>query len=409
MDSAPDNAPETELQQSVAETQILQWSGQRRIKYFVTGVIGPISCFAMVWAGFNARVSTLWQSGEVDTYLTLMLEPKELLPFMPLLVYSMLALGVCCCRPKLASKLWVRLGVYGGAILSTQYLIFVIFAASFFPLMSAVIIGPGLALVTLVAAKLTPQARHITIFQIMLLTTVVAVFAAGGVWLNTEGQRMHGSLEPYWTEVIGLLATCLFWMLVAAPVLNCFTYVRATFALLRSPALRSTPAADHRKLLALASGWLLGFGTSWKYSLDAMLVEYSKLPTAPPNCYISSAAAYGHASFVGISTFTEPTDYCVTGFPVNWQMCRLKFLEIALAACSPKLHRFIRRIYDFIGPRAAACCRSQVWFADASYLALKPFELLGYTVQVISGVSSRRVKDLYSVQVQSPSFETRSL
>ena len=112
----------SQIPSAVAELPILRWSGQRRVKYFVTGAIGPISCLVMAGCGINARIMPLWQSGELKVYLNLMLEPKTLLPFSPLFFFSMLALGACCVDQRLAKNLWVRIGVYGGCILSAQYL-----------------------------------------------------------------------------------------------------------------------------------------------------------------------------------------------------------------------------------------------------------------------------------------------
>ena len=379
---------ESELPTASPETPILQWSGQRRFKYFLTGIIGPIGCFVATWCGMNVRFTSLWQSGELDVYLKLMLEPKELLPFIPLLIYSMLGLGACCVNVRWARKLWVRIGVYGGGILSAQYLIFVVFAGSFFPLVCAAIVGPSLALVTYIAAKLMPRARRITIFQIMLLTTVVAAVAAVCASLGPQ-LTASGIFE----NIFGLL----FWTMAAVPLLNCVTYVRAASALLRSPALAAVSAGEKRRLLGLSIGWMLGFGASWKFALDAMLAEYAKLPTSPPQCYISSAAAYGHRQFVGVAGFSqhEQVSDSPATFPINAQMCRLKFLEFALLAFSPGWHRFARSFYDAIGPRAAAFCRSNVWFADASYIALKPIELLACLVQNFSQVSQQQVFGLY--------------
>ena len=386
METATDN----ELPVAMAASPILQWSGQRRFKYFVTGVIGPIFCLAMAWCGLSARVDALWQSGELDTYLKLMLEPPALLPFIPMLIFSMLALGTCCFWPQLANKLWVRVGVYGGGILSTQYLIFAVFAGAFFPFICAVVVGPLLALATYVANKLMPRARRITIFQIMLLTTVVAVFAAACMWLAP-------ALYPEGLGDIGeVVFGCVFWVLPALPLLNAITYVRAAFAILRSPALATVPAREQNRLIAMSSAWLLGFGASWKFSLDAMLAEYARLPTSPPSCYVSSAAACGHPRLVGVTQFTcAGNQSCDVDFPVNMQMCRLKFLEFALAALSPCLHRLVRHTYDRVGPRAAAVCRSNVWFADASYLALKPAEAMAYLLQMHARVSSQRVREIY--------------
>jgi hypothetical protein len=383
-----ETATDSELS-NARETPVLQWSGQRRFKYFVTGVVGPVGCLVLAWLGINARVTGLWQSGSLETYLKLMLEPAALLPFIPLLVFSMLTLGCCCVRPQLAKKLWVRVGVYGGGILSTQYLVFAVFAGAFIPFICAFVVGPMLALLTYVAAKLMPRARRITILQIMLLTAVVAVLATVCIGLTQRFSRND--------EVAEVLFGGLFWITLATPVLNCITYVRATFAILRSPALESLPRTEQRKLFGLSCGWLLGFGASWKFALDAMLTEYAKLPTSPPKCYVSSAAAAGHPRFVGVAQFSvfAGDAQLHRDFPLNLQMCRLKFLEFALAAFSPVLHRRIRYLYDSLGPPAAAVCRSNVWLADASYIALKPVELLAYLAQVLSGVSSRRVRAIY--------------
>lgn len=381
----------SQLPSAVAESPILRWSGQRRVKYFVTGVIGPISCLVMAGCGLNARITPLWQSGELKVYLNLMLEPKTLLPFNPLFFFSMLALGACCVDQRLAKNLWVRIGVYGGCILSAQYLFFVVFVFSFFPLLCAAVVGLSLALVTYIAANLMPRARRITIFQMLLLTTIAAIIAAVASALIPSIDA--NGMEFIYEYGLGLL----FWTLVAVPFLNCMTYIRAAVALLRSPALAAVSNSEYRKLLALASGWLVGFGASWKFSLDEMLAEYARLPTSPPNCYISSAAACGHPQFVGVTQFSalEPTNEVCDGFPLNEQMCRLKFLEFALAAFSPRLHRLMRRAYNAVGPHAAAVCRRNVWFADASYIAMKPLEFGAYLVQSLSRVTPQEVRGLY--------------
>lgn len=423
--AASNVGPSSELEGGDSHVPVLQWSGQRRFKYFVTGVIGPIACFAMAWSGMNARVDPLWQSGELDTYVTLMLEPKALLPFMPLLIYSLLSLAACCVRPELGRRTLVRLGVYTGGLLSAQYLFFVVFATSFFTFSAALLVGPGLALLTFLGAKLMPRARRIAIWQIMLLTTVVAVVAAvvsaNRAALTEAGPR----------SALQAAAGFLFAMVIAVPILNCLTYVRAAFALLRSPALATTPLRDFRSVLALAFGWLVAFGTSWKFSLDAMLAEYARLPTTPPNCYVSSAAACGHRRFVGVENFEAAAEersgalgrqglrslfngepgsvhgaaregraVCdlQNAFPVNDQMCRLKFLELALAAMSPRVHRIVRRAYNAFGPQAAAICRSSVWLADASYVAFKPLEWLAELIRVVAGVSALEVRGLYRTE-----------
>lgn len=387
------SAASSESVARAAVVPVLQWSPQRRFKYFVTGVLGPIGCFAMSWSGMNARVDPIWQSGKLDVYLTLMLEPKALLPFMPLLIFSLLSLAACCVRLEFGRHWVVRLGIFGGGLLSVQYLLFVVIATSFFTLIAAAIVGPALALVTYLGAKLMPQARRVTIWQIMLLTSVVAVIAAF-VAANSSTLSEGGV-----GTLVQLLLNVLMTMLIATPMLNCVTYVRATFALLRSPALFPMAQRDVRSLLASAIGWLLGFGASWKFAVEAMLSEYSRLPTSPPNCYISTAAACGHRQFVGVERFARSQVMACdlqSPFPVNDQMCRLKFLEFALAATSPSVHRCVRRVYNAFGPHAASICRSNVWLADASYVAFKPLEWLAELIRVAARVPSHNVQALYS-------------
>ncbi len=112
---------------------------------------------------------------------------------------------------------------------------------------------------------------------------------------------------------------------------------------------------------------------------------------------MSAAAACGHERFVGVTQFRDEQldGNARMKAPVNLQMCRLKFLEIALEAAVPTIHRGIRRAYNAAGPHAAAvCCRSK-WFADASYVMLKPLEWLAELLRIFAGVSSRRVRRLY--------------
>ncbi len=386
------SVPPTESTEAQPTTTILSWGGQKRFKYFTTGVVGPIGCLAATFLGMNPRLNSLWQSGELEVYLKLMLEPRALSPFFPLLTYSMVGLGACCLKPSLAERPWVRFGVYSGGILSLQYVLIVVFTASFLPLVCSAIVGTALALVTFVFCKLMPRAKKITIFQLMLLTAVVAVLASAfAAWSAQEKSARWDNLAEY---IFGSI----FVILAAIPFLNSMTYVRATFALLRSPAL--SLISQHRQLLTLSVSWLFGFAASWKLSLDAMLAEYAKLPTTPPKCYVSAAAAHGHPGFVGVHQFarTQKDASSPNPFPLNLQMCRLKFLEFTLAATSPTLHRNVRRFYDMVGPHAAVACRRNVWLADASYVALKPIEYLACCIQRLAGISTQRVREIYTAR-----------
>ncbi|MEK6234867.1 MAG: hypothetical protein N2C14_09155, partial [Planctomycetales bacterium] len=47
------------------------------------------------------------------------------------------------------------------------------------------------------------------------------------------------------------------------------------------------------------TAWFGVYLAAWRQSVQLMLIEYSKLPTEPPGCYVATAAAKGHARFVG--------------------------------------------------------------------------------------------------------------
>jgi len=117
--------------------------------------------------------------------------------------------------------------------------------------------------------------------------------------------------------------------------------------------------------------WLGVWFAAWRLSVIVMLEKYMQLPTQPPQrCYVATAAARGHARFVG-STFVVSHDG--TRIAVNAQLRYLKAAELMLLCAAPRCHRQVRRIYDFIGPRIAARL-SHPLLADAAYVTLKPAE-----------------------------------
>jgi hypothetical protein len=95
-------------------------------------------------------------------------------------------------------------------------------------------------------------------------------------------------------------------------------------------------------------------------------------PQPPPDCYIATAAAQGHPQVV-----CSRTVHRVDGksMQVNGQLQVLKFAELALLSVNPRLHIFLRRIYDVVGKFLASRIHNP-FLADFAYLMLKPFEWL---------------------------------
>src|SRR5690606_23557620 len=59
-------------------------------------------------------------------------------------------------------------------------------------------------------------------------------------------------------------------------------------------------------------------------------------------------------------------------------------------------HRALRRRYDHLGPPLARWCRRNPWFADATYVLLKPAEWSAEWTRRVLGVSTHKVHRLYA-------------
>jgi hypothetical protein len=121
--------------------------------------------------------------------------------------------------------------------------------------------------------------------------------------------------------------------------------------------------------------WLASYAVAWKWSITNAVALYAALPTAAPGCYIATAAASGHTKFVGSAPVRTADG---STFPANLQLRRLKCVELAVASICPVGHRFIRRIYDRIGPPLARLIAPHPLLADLAFAILKPLELLTF-------------------------------
>ena len=344
-----------------------------RIKFFVTGVLFPASSIIFVSIGFGVADSP-WQSGNIPDYVAMLLTWPALLPFVPLICFSAMCLTAYCIRPTLARTPVVMIGIAGGAVLALQYFAFVCLVTPFISVAVALVIGPLVAGGAYCLCHFAPLIKRFTIRHVLILTTVAAVLSA--MLLTTNAQREVSS-------VFYAFAVALFWCAVAAPTLNAITYVRVCIYALKDRGKIGLGIP----LIGGIVGWIVSWAVSWKFGVDAMITEYSKLPVTDPSCYVSSAAAHGHRKFV--RSQWHPMG-CV-----NLQMQRLKFLEFALAVAAPKLHQRIRQIYNERGPTLARVCKSNVWFADATYITLKPLELCAVTLRKVLRTSKEAIRQIY--------------
>jgi hypothetical protein len=316
-------------------------------------------------------VETPWQSGKIGDYVVMLLQWPGFAPFLPLVLYGAISLALWCIRPESAKYFAIRLGIYSGAIVSTQFMLLVMTTTLFATWLAALVAGAILAALVYVVDKLVKRVKRFQIWHILVLTTIVACLS---VLLRV--------LEFDWLELL-FLGPFLF--IVAAPTLAPLTFVRASVSIAEQQPDLTPPRRWPLYVLSLLVGWLV----SWRWAVHIMLDEYSKLPTTNPNCYVSSAAAKGHRRLVG------SRENLRNGLVVNDQMRRLKFLELTLQATSPMMHRLLRQIYNRIGPPLARQCRRSIWLADLSYLLLKPSEWIAMVLQVIAGVDEHRVAGIY--------------
>jgi hypothetical protein len=156
-------------------------------------------------------------------------------------------------------------------------------------------------------------------------------------------------------------------------------YVALWYALRAAQILRQRVVRTAVYLYAL-----LGTVPFWIYSVVLARQYFRALPDAPSDCFIVSAAARGHAAFVGS---WQVTDRSGRTRAVNRQLAVFWRLEDLGRRRAPRLHAAFRCVYDVWGYRASALVRTAL-VADLVYCALKPFELAALAVLVLA--DSRR-------------------
>lgn len=302
-----------------------------------------------------------WQSGELDAYLALLLQPEASIFFLALLAYSI----ICCIlllsqADRFSQFFAVRLGIYTGVLLALQYTImlglylldnsysFLILLLWLFPLYY-----PKIYRWT-VQKWGKQSARWGLTVLILVVIVIVAV-------INRE------QFYPLFLALIGLVMVAPFWSFLLASQAAIWLYKHNEGGL-------SLPRG-----LSLTA-WLAAYVVAWRYDILKMYELYAKLPTAPPDCYIATAAACGHPRFVHSRKI-----HCSNGksMQVNEQLQILKCSELALLVVNPLVHKTLRKIYDVVGKSLARKIRNP-FLADVAYVFLKPFEwLAGMVLKVI--------------------------
>lgn len=325
-------------------------SGWVRVMYglFITAL--PVFSF---WA--IQFLKPEWQSGEPTAYLALLLQPEASILFLFLLAYSIVCYILLLMNPNHYSLLFViRFGIYTGVLLALQYSIilflylldnrysFSIFLLWLYPLYFPKIYQWAVR-------KWDARRARSGLAILVLIVIVIAII------INRE------EFFPLFLAIVALVIAAPFWSFLMAgqAAIWLFKNYETRFNIPRGLGI---------------TAWFVAYVAAWRYDILKMHIEYAKLPTAPPDCYIATAAARGHPTLVR-SWSVQRADG--KSMQVNAQMQILKCAELASMAVVPRLHRFIRELYDETGKPLARVIRNP-FLADVAYLLLKPFEWIAW-------------------------------
>lgn len=346
-----------------------------RIASVIFGAIMPV-VLLLLSGSSHATVDQPWQSGHLSMYVGMLFKPSALIWFFPWIAFSMASLITWAWSPRNARNPWVRLGLSTGCIVAMQYWVLLLIAQGpVSPIVTTVLV------VAYYVSKWTisflyKNYKRFQIWHIFVLMTLVAVLAA------------FTRLDHLLPMVFGLPFLFPFMMIAATPTLNAIVYLYVAWLAFSVPR-----HSDHERqsLVAWASvPWVVGWFGSWRMAVQAMLDEYSRLPTSNPNCYFANAAAVASHWLT-----RQGPDVEMRNQPITLTMQRLKFLELVTMVTCPSTHRVVRKSYDAIGKPAADYCRHHRWLANLSLIAVKPLELAAEALRIVAGISPERIRQIY--------------
>ena len=360
--------------------------------YWIGGVVLPTVCQLFCLSGTESGPS--YQSGNMSDYAQLMLTNVRMLPLLPLTTLAAICLGLLLVDwSRFRDHAVIRFGVATGVILSGHFTIVLCTAMQWSAgiiglllvslLVSGFVWGGWIAITLLIVdnrrifqrrgGNVSAPSPFAVVFAVMLIL-VVATLAA--------------------TDLIALLLLPLVFAFFGSPVIALMAYAGVLWRL-----LRHREGAFQFRLTHMfgALAWFAGYMGAVRTSYLLAMQRYALLPPEPPpdDCYVCTAAARGHARLVGSWEVAGESGALQR---VNRQMQTLKAGELILRAVAPHLHRGLRRVYDWLGPRLAARLTHRL-AADAAYFSLKPCEwATRVMLRVVLGKDKAIVASLYDAQ-----------
>jgi hypothetical protein len=338
-----------------------------------------------------------WQSGALDDKLSFTLSGPVGFVFYPLMLYSIVSLSLLLFREKrFADNAIVRFGIYTGIPVAAWYVLMLGIALagvreplSFqwlrILLLATIAIGAPLALWGLIRLLLWAR-RTLNVPWLGVAAGAVVLYALVTLMcVLADGESLVAVVWP-----LSLVGGFCFFSLAFGPSWALGVYSGMTLRL-----LWCYPHPLRFRLLQLiaAISWLAAFMSACRWSIVKSLETYAELPVDPTgDCYVVSAAAYGHPRVVGSEVRTVSSGVAI---PVNNQLRTLKAAELTLRVFTPSGHRIVRGLYDRLGPLAARRLTNP-YLADLVYVGLKPAEWVsGVVLACILGRHRRAIRRLY--------------
>lgn len=362
----------------------------------IGGVVLPVACHALALLG--AVPAADWQTGDLHDRLRYVLSARSGAILYPFMLYAATCMTLVLVRESAhAVRGYIRFGVFTGVVVSAWYsLVLGTLLLEIETLASAKwlwLLGLwlGAAAAPLLAIGLARWGlafrRKLGIPWPFLVAATAILYVVGTVALQPD--FVAAVLFPLRAVAIAAMGIVVL-ACVTGPFLAFAAYLAMSVRLLRwYPQARRFRLSD----LLLGLTWAAGFLGACRWAVLESLAQYAQLPTSPPNsCYIATAAARGHTRLVGAR---EIVNRAGTRWCVNRQLVIFKAAEIAIAALAPRTHRLLRRVYNRLGPCAAACLAHPL-LADAAYLLLKLAEIpAALGLRVLLGRQFQQVEQLY--------------
>jgi|GEM_PF-6665590 len=264
-------------------------STRRRWAVALWTIAIPIVSFALSADGF---LSPDWQSGTSAGVSGLLLEPEILGEAMALVAIGALLMLAVLIAPPLIEHQLVRFGLWFSAATAAIFTVVLTVASDGLSLLFTVAtLALGAMFVGLFrAVRSAPRSFTTDLLLALLFLALLAVATFA------------------WFSVLG-----------AGP----FVVAAVIISMLRAPRPKDVRISRSAQF-AVGTPASFVFAGAWYRALQRAVDAYDALPVEPPNdCYVATAATYGHRQLVGSVTTHH-------GSPVNAQLRQIKAGEIRL-------------------------------------------------------------------------------